>query len=423
METSYPVVIIGAGMAGLTCAHYLSQSGVSCLVLEAADAVGGRIRTDLVDGFRLDRGFQILLTAYPETQRLLDYSALRLGKFRSGAAIRHDNNFIEIADPRREPQFIWESIKAPVGSLVDKMRLLKLMADVAGTNTTTRDYFEGDDQTTIAYLKEKGCSDQMIDTFFRPFFGGIFLEDDLITSSNFFRFVFRQFYDGEAALPASGMQAIPEQVAAGLPAGSLRLNTRVSGIDGQVVHLENGETIKAEHLVLATDARSADRLLGLSSSHVFNKTVCTYFVADRSPHPQRLLLLNPEVSSVVHHVGILTDVVPTYAPEGKTLISVSTQGPGLDSPGLASQGLSNNDVSEGAIRSVLRNWFGDEVQEWRYLKTYHVEDALVRYGAGSKPVELRLREGLYRCGDYTAYPSLNAAMLTGRQVAEMIVTG
>lgn len=413
METSYPVIIIGAGMAGLTCAHYLNQSGISCLVLEAADAVGGRIRTDLEDGFRLDRGFQILLTAYPETRRLLDYEALQLGKFRSGAAIRHSNDFIEVADPRREPQFIWESIKAPIGSLADKLRIVKLVKDVVGASTTTQDFFREEGPSTLDYLKEQGLSDQMIDTFFRPFFGGIFLEDELVTSSNFFRFVFRQFYDGEAALPAAGMQAIPEQVAAQLPAGSVRLNTRVSGIDGQMVYLANGEAIRAGRVVLATDARAADHLLGVPSDRRFNTTTCTYFAADRSPYPQRLLLLNPDVDSAVHHVAVLSDVVPTYAPEGKALISVSTQVPGRP----------EQEVSEQAIRQVLRGWFGDEVLRWRYLKTYHVKDALVRYGAASQPVELRLREGLYRCGDYTAYPSLNAAMLTGRQVAEMIATG
>ncbi|WP_247232826.1 NAD(P)/FAD-dependent oxidoreductase [Telluribacter sp. SYSU D00476] len=413
METSYPVVIIGAGMAGLTCAHYLNQAGIACLVLEAADAVGGRIRTDLVDGFRLDRGFQILITAYPETRRLLDYPALQLGKFRSGAAIRYDNDFMEVADPRRDPEFIWESIKAPIGSLADKLRLVKLVKDIVGTDTTTQDFFREEGPSTLDYLKEQGLSDQMIDTFFRPFFGGIFLEDGLVTSSNFFRFVFRQFYDGEAALPATGMQAIPEQVAARLPTGSVRLNTRVRGIDGQMVYLDNGDAIRAEQVVLATDARSADHLLGQPTDRQFNTTTCTYFAADRSPHSQRLLLLNPAVDSAVHHVAVLSDVVPSYAPAGKALISVSTQVPGRP----------DQEVSEAAIRQVLRGWFGDEVLQWQYLKTYYVKDALVRYGAGSQPVELRVREGLYRCGDYTAYPSLNAAMLTGRQVAEMIVTG
>jgi phytoene dehydrogenase-like protein len=396
-------------MAGLTCAHYLRQAGVPVQVLEASDAVGGRVRTDRVEGFQLDRGFQILLTAYPEAKRLLDYPALRLGAFRSGAVVRCANGFEEVADPRRALSGIFKTLKAPIGSLADKMRVLKLIADVKSVATAS-DFFKQPDQDSLTFLREYGWSDRMINSFFRPFFGGIFLEDNLITSSNFLRFVFRQFYEGEAALPAAGMQAIPEQLAAALPAGSVRLNTPVAGMEGTSVRLASGEAIRARQVVLATDARAADHLLGTSSSRSFNTTTCTYFAADRSPLPRKMLILNPDVNSVVHHIGILSDVTPTYAPEGKTLISVSSQGPG------------QAEVSEEKIRLVLKEWFGEEVLQWRYLRAYRVKDALVRYGAGSRPEELRLREGLYRCGDYTAYPSLNAAMQTGREVAHLITS-
>ncbi len=411
METSYPIVIIGGGIAGLTCAHYLQAAGANYLVLEASDAVGGRVRTDVLDGFRLDRGFQILLTSYPEARRILDYPALNLGSFRSGAVIRQDDAFVEMTDPFKEPLTVLKSLTAPVGSLTDKLRLLELMQEVNRVSKTT-DFFRDEDTSTVEYLHEYGWSPKMIATFFKPFFGGVFLENDLVTSSNFFRFVYKQFYNGEAVLPAGGMQAIPEQLAAGFPAGKIRLNTPVASLDGTRIQLANGESIRAGKVVLATDAATADRLLGTSGSREYNVTTCTYFAADRSPLPKKMLVLNPNRLSVVHHLCIPSDVVPSYAPEGKSLISVSTQGIELsDERKLAMD-----------IQLELGQWFGTEVESWRHLRTYHLPQALVKFEAGSRMENLRLSADLYRCGDYTAYPSLNAAMQTGREVAEMLLT-
>lgn len=410
METSYPVVIIGAGVAGLTCARYLHKAGIKSIVLEAADAAGGRVRTDLVDGFRLDRGFQIFLTAYPEARRLLDYTALEFGTFRSGAMIRQEGRFVEMTDPLKEPLTIFKTLAAPVGSLSDKLRLVELMREV---NTVARaeDFFKDEDTDTLNYLHEYGWSPKMISTFFKPFFGGVFLENDLSTSSNFFRFVFKQFYNGDAVVPAQGMQAIPEQLAAGLPAGTVRLNTPVSSVDGQVVHLANGESLRAAKVIIATDAAAADSLLGVKKEREYNVTSCTYFAADRSPSTEKMLLLNPNHFSVVHHMCVPSDVAPSYAPEGQSLISVSTQGLELvDHAKLAAD-----------IQLELGQWFGEEVKQWKHLCTYHIPEALVKFEAGSQAEPLQLGPNLYRCGDYAAYPSLNAAMQTGRQVAEMII--
>lgn len=412
METSYPIVIIGGGMAGLTCARYLQQAGRKSLILEAADAVGGRVRTDMHDGFRLDRGFQILLTSYPETRRLLDYDALDLQAFRSGAIIRQEENnsgFTEMSNPLKEPLGVFKALTAPVGSLADKMRLVELMRDV---NEVTRaeDFFKDDDTSTLNYLQDYGWSQKMIVNFFRPFFGGVFLENELVTSSNFFRFVFRQFYNGDAVVPAKGMQAIPEQLAAKLPAESLRLNVTVATIEGQTVRLENGETILADKIVIATDAATADRLLGNKQKREYNITTCTYFAAERSPSTKKMLILNPHQLSAVDHLCVPSDVAPDYAPAGQSLISVSTQG--LD--------LSDEAKLAEDIKMELSEWFGEEVRGWRHLRSYHLPQALVRFEAGSKGEMLQLSPNLYRCGDYTAYPSLNAAMQTGREVAEMI---
>ena len=406
---NHEVIIIGAGIAGLSCANYLNNFGITPLVLEASDAVGGRVRTDRVDGYLLDRGFQILLTSYPEAQRLLNYNALNLKTFRSGALIRKDDDFSLIGNPFKEPSQLFRTLFSSVGSLGDKLKVLQLSNEVS--KESTESIFDDSDTDTLTYLRNYGWSEEMIQSFFKPFFGGVFLENDLETSGNFFRFVFKQFYTGEAAIPANGMQAIPEQMAAKLPAGTLRLNTKVAKIDGSNVYLADGQVLSAKTVVVATDAHQADILLGRKQDREYNVTTCTYFAANRSPLKEKMLALNPNRLSVVHNLCIPSDIAPAYAPAGKALISVSTQG--LD--------LFDEKKLTEHIALELAVWFGEEVKTWQHLRTYHLPEALVKYPANAPTCNLKTGPNLYECGDHVAYPSLNAAMATGRAVADMIV--
>ncbi|WP_428657972.1 NAD(P)/FAD-dependent oxidoreductase [Runella sp.] len=405
---NHEVIIIGAGVAGLSCANYLTQFGITPLVLEAADAVGGRVRTDTVDGYLLDRGFQILLTAYPEAKRLLNYNALALKTFRSGALIRKDNDFSVISDPFKEPSQVFKTLFSSVGTLIDKLKVLQLSNEVSKESTDS--FFDDKATDTLSYLREYGWSDEMITNFFKPFFGGVFLENELETSSNFFRFVFKQFYTGDAAIPANGMQAIPEQMAAKLPAGTVKLNTKVEKIEGNKVHLAGGKVVSAKVIVIATDAHQADILLGRKLKRDYNVTTCTYFSADRSPLNRKMLALNPNRLSVVHNLCVPSDIAPSYAPAGKSLVSVSTQGLNL----FDEKKLTDHIVQE------LTEWFGEEVKTWQHLRTYHIPESLVKYTSKAPVCNLKISANLYECGDHIAYPSLNAAMATGRAVADMI---
>lgn len=440
-----PVIIVGAGMAGLTCAVYLKQRGVDALLLDGADAVGGRVRTDSVDGFRLDRGFQILLTAYPEARRLLNYAALDLQPFRSGALIRDQSpdssaHWITLLNPIQEPLSVFKTLAAPVGTLGDKLRMLKLVRRTL--ELPVNELFRQTPTTTLALLHEIGFSARMIDLFFRPFFGGVFLEDALTTSSNFFEFCFRMFFSGDAAVPARGIGAIPEQLANRLSPEQIRLQTRVRRLEGNTVVLDSGETLTGRAIVLAIDAAQAAVLSGESGGpslrpgestpgrsqpagttgreRSFNRTTCTYFAAPKSPESipaKKLLMLNPQRSSAVHNLAVMSDVASGYAPAGQTLISVSTQG--LE--------MVNEVALADRIRQELTEWFGADVHAWRYLRTYHLPHALPAYNATPNGGEtaafkpLKLTESVYQCGDQTAYPSLNAAMQTGWEVAEMIL--
>ena len=405
---NHEVIIIGAGIAGLTCAKYLNDYGIESLVLEASDGVGGRIRTDEVEGFLLDRGFQILLTEYPEAKKLLDYNALHLKTFRSGALIRLDNDFSIISDPFKEPAQLFRTLFSSVGSLGDKLKVLQLSNEVSKEDT--QEFFNEKATDTLSYLQRYGWSEEMITNFFKPFFGGVFLENELSTSSNFFRFLFKQFYCGDAALPARGMQAIPEQIAAKLPIGSVQLGSKVEKLNGNFITLSNGQTLHAKQIVMATDASGADRLLQRKINREFNVTTCTYFAADRSPLSEKMLVLNPNRLSAVHNLCVPSDIAPNYAPKGKALISVSTQGLAM---------VDEKKLSEHILQE-LTQWYGEEVKTWQHLRTYHIPESLVKYKANAPDGNLKITENLYECGDHVAYPSLNAAMATGRAVADMI---
>lgn len=412
------VIIVGGGIAGLTCANYLKQAGIRALILEATDGLGGRVRTDMVDGFRLDRGFQILLTAYPEAQRLLNYTDLDLKFFRSGAMIRHQNDWLSLLNPFQEPLSTFQTLASSVGTVGDKLRIVELIRRTQGLGLD--ELFQQTPTTTLAFLRDFGFSDQITERFFRPFFGGVFLEDGLITSSNFFEFCFRMFFTGQAAVPARGIGAIADQLASRLAPDQIRLNSAVARLNGKTVHLTNGQSLTANTIVLAVDAAQAASLQGrpAPAEHTFNHTTCTYFACSTelpTAARQKLLLLNTTRTTAVHNVAILSDVAPDYAPSGQTLISVSTQG--LETV--------NATALTERIKQELTDWFGDEVKYWRHLRTYHIPHALPAYPpdrAGTDAVHelLQLSENLYQCGDQTAYPSLNAAMQTGRQVADMI---
>ena len=408
----HPVVIVGAGVAGLTCARYLQDFGIASTVLEAADGVGGRVRTDKYEGFLLDHGFQVFLTTYPEAKRLLRYEALQLKNFRSGAVVRDGKGVFEVKNPLKEPLSVFSAITAPMGSLADKMRVAQLAFKL--TRNTDAQLLAQPATTTLEWLRANGLSEKMIRGFFKPFFGGVFLERELRTASNFFQFVFRHFVIGDAALPARGIRAIPEQIASQLPADCIRKNVEVLRIAGKTLYLPGGETIHPATLVLAVDESAVATLMGKSgpdTAKVFNTTTCTYFAADQSPAPNRLLTLHTDDASLVHNLCVPSDVAPTYAPEGQSLISVSTQG---EVPA------SEKELVEG-IRQELVGWYGEPVRKWRHLKTYRIPCALPQYPpSATEPLALQLGEHLYRCGDYTRYPSLNAAMQSGRQVAEMI---
>jgi phytoene dehydrogenase-like protein len=405
------VIIVGAGLAGLACARRLVEIGRPFTLLESSDAVGGRVRTDVLDGFRLDRGFQVFLTAYPEARRLFDYDALQLKPFTRGALVRARGQIHRIADPRRDPLRGLGTLFGPIGTVGDKWKLLSLESKLAAV--PVEQLFEQPEGLTLDFLRWHGFSDSMIDLFFRPFFGGIFLERDLVTSSRMFRFVFRMFAEGEATVPAEGMAALPAQLAAGLPAGSLRLNSRVTAVAADGVTLADGTRVPARAVVVATEGPSAASLLGWETPPPARATTCLYFAADASPLKEPTLVLNADEPGPVNNLTVMSDAAESYAPPGQSLISATVLGdPDEDDATL-----------ESRVREQLTGWFGAPVADWRHLRTYRVRYALPDQTAPAldparRPV--RVRPGLYVCGDHRDDASINGALHSGWRAAQAV---
>ena len=427
MPSSPDAIIVGAGLAGLAAARELTAHGKSCLIVEASDAIGGRARTDEVDGFLLDRGFQVLLTAYPEARRGRDFPTLQLKNFQPGSLIFWEHKLHLVGDPWRMKDRMLDIMLSPIMPAGDKLRIHTLRNRLK--DATVDDILAVPERPTSEYLAALGFSPASIERFFQPFYRGIFLEPGLATSSRMFEFVFKMFADGDAALPARGMGALAEQLAAQIPAGSIHLNARVRQVAPGVVTMEDGETGRAPAVIVATDQPNAARLLGaeVRVGALQRAATCLYFAATEPPVQDGMLVLNSTGRGVVNNLCVVSNVQPTYAPDGQHLISVSWLGVDpkdtIDSPTHWS-GTNQDAEIVASVVNELAGWFGSEVRQWRHLRTYRVPFCLPDQSAPSGGVPQRdpkVATGLYLCGDYCDTASINGALLSGRRAAEAVL--
>jgi phytoene dehydrogenase-like protein len=410
--SKHDVIIVGGGIAGLACARHLHAAGRRPLVLEGEDEVGGRIRTDDVDGFLLDRGFQVLLTAYPEARAVLDYEALDLRTFEPGSLIRSGGRFHRAMDPIRQPLMAMTGAFSPIGSFGDKLRVLKYRQRLAGMSM--EEIFAEPDRKALDELRDQGFSDTMIDRFFRPFLGGIFLEPSLDTSARMLAFVFKMFAEGDAAVPNLGMQRIPEQLAAGLPAGSVRTGAFVTTVEPDRVRTEEGEVLEAGAVVIATGISQAAKLSKHVKDRPWNATANLYFEAPKSPVGEPILVLGGDTGGIVNNLCVPSDVAPGYAPTGRSLVSVSTTGVSTSS---------ENELIN-LVLDEMREWYGTQVDEWRHLRTYRIERALPSQPPSVLDPPQRdhlLADGTYITGDHRTQASTQGALVSGRLAAQAIL--
>ena len=405
---SEQVVIVGGGIAGLTAAIELERAGKKPILIERSDRVGGRIRTDRVNGFRLDHGFQVLLTAYPEAQHYLDYKKLDLKTFDPGAVIYKGENRMVVSDPLRDPSRALGMLFSSVGGIKDKLLTYKLTTKLK--KKPIGEIFNAPSTSTMQYLKSFGYSQKMIDNFFVPFFGGIYLENELRTSSRMFEFVFKMFSTGHAAIPAKGMEEIPRQLADQLNSTELRLNTDVTDLSAKELTIADGETIGFDRLIIASPPNKL--LSGFKEDfHEFEAVTNIYFKTTERIFSERMIALVPDPSVLINNFTVISDISPEYSSGGESLISVSING----SPEKEVLGIVRNELAEIA---------GFNAEMLEHVKTYELKKALPRIEDQSYSMEesaVKVQDNIFLAGDFLLNASLNAAMVSGRTAAKAVL--
>lgn len=419
------IVIVGAGLAGLVCARELARRGVEdWLLLEAETEPGGRVRSAVSpEGFVLDRGFQVLLDSYPAVRRHVDIAALTPRYLESGAVLHDQGEFWTMADPRRHPLDLPETVFDAVFPFADKLRLVRLVAELLATpdDSILAGTASERDVSTAHFLWSRGFSPRITERFFRPFFGGVFLDEKLGTSAALFRYYLKKFATGRALLPARGIGEIPRQLAAGLPAGKLRLGCRIERLEflgggADALVTTDDERIAFDTLLLATDAPATARLLDrpLRSTKAHGTTTI-YFSSSAPLYERAMLTLPAGRGRLVQHFVQLTNAAPEYAPPGQHLLSATV---------LDRHGLDDADLFAAARAEIAAIYPAasslQPVAIVNVLYAQHLQPAGFARELTPAPAPTFL-DNVWLAGDQTAACSIQSAMVSGERSAAFLV--
>lgn len=407
-KQEYKIHIIGAGVSGLIAAKVLEDNGFKPTIIEATDRVGGRVKTDIVEGYQLDHGFQVLLTSYPAAQKYINFDALELQHFLPGAAIFQNGTQKKLGDPLRNLSLLLPTLFSGIGSISDKVKILKL--NLLLKKTTLDAIFTKQEKSTYNYLKDFGFSQEMIDSFFKPFFSGIFLEEQLETSSRMFEFVYKMFGEGTAALPKSGIEAIPQQLKSNLKQTKFVFNTKVKTLEENKIILANGSELESDYTIIATE--NSEMLQN-------NRTLKTdwkscealYFETTSKKIDKKLIGLIAEKETFINNIFYHTNLETKLQGE-KELLSVT----------VVKEHNFNMEQLQSQVELELKKYCG--IENLRFLKSYRIPKALpkllnLKYELS--PSETQFSNSIFLAGDVQLNGSLNAAIIAGERAALGIV--
>ena len=408
------VIIIGAGISGLSAAHYLQKQGKTVQIIESEPKVGGRICTEEKEGYLLDRGFQVFLPQYPEAKAILDYDKLNLKPFLPGSKLLlADGSNTYIGDPMRNFSNLSNILFNTPIAYGDLWRLFMLTRRLK--NKTILEIFEQPDASTINTLQnEYKFGKSIINNFLQPFFAGIFLENKLESSRRMFDFVFKMFSEGLACVPNEGMQAIPNQLAEKIGSENITLNEEVIEIKGGIVFCRSGKRFEARTVLLASQANA------IAKNYYFNikkhySSVCHFhYTSDQLPFSEKAIALNTNSTKFVNNLCVIDQIAPGYSKNNEHLISLTI----VDEKGL------NSSELDKRIRGELTQWFGNVVNDWTLLDAKKIVYALPNQNDVKNNIRsenIKLSDQLYICGDHLLNGSMNAAIKSGRLAARTIV--
>lgn len=418
------ILVVGSGLAGLTCAKALTEAGREVRILEASDRIGGRVRTDAsADGFLLDRGFQVVFTAYPAVQRHLDLKALTPRAIMPGAVLIRDGKWHPLVNRRLA---LGTNLSNPLLPFGDKLRTLRLRRFARRRSINAlfhgklRGIKMGDASAHDELRRRRFSEDGFIANFARPFFGGIFCDRELTTSARMMLFAVKMLASGKTVIPAGGMGEIAAQLAAKIPPNAIRLETRVEGIveadDRAVgVTLTGGEEMQGEAVVLATDLPNAARLTGGDEKIEGRSCVCIYFASTQSLYSGPKLLLNANPDAFVNHAIQLTNVSPAYGPKGQHLLSVTV---------LGDPEMSDEEVAQ-KCREEMASWFPEkDLSALRQVGAYRIRFSQFKQSPGifaTLPPNTLPTRGLFLAGEYTESASIHGAITSGEKAAAAVL--
>ena len=404
----FKIYIVGAGVSGLVAAQVLENKGYHPIILEASNRAGGRVKTDFIDGFQLDHGFQVLLSSYPAAQKYLDFKALELQELRSGAVIFKNGKQQVIGDPLRDISVLFSTLFSGVGNLLDKIKILQLSLRLQKKSIDA--IFSSQEISTKEYLQEFGFSSQMIAQFFSPFFTGIFLENKLTTSSRMFEFVFKMFGEGLAVIPKGGMEEISKQLVAKLSNTTFQFNTKVRSVSDKEIILNTGEKLASTATIIATDA---SKLINNAPPKNLSWKSCQtlYFIANKRVIEKPMIGLVSREDSLINNIFYHTSVA-THNNNTEELLSVTI--------------VKEHQLSEEQLIATVKKQLKEEchIDTITFLEIYSIKRSLpdlknIKYDVS--PSETKLSPGIYLAGDVQLNGSLNAAMIAGEKAALQVI--